>query len=547
MIKRLIPFLILFICAQAEAKIFIKPFDSIGVRASGDLTVPCPSGQIMKSSGSGVWACAADATGAGGATFTTKENDSIITATTGTLDFGAMLDGTESPSGEVNVSVDLTEATSANGTLPIGNGGTGVTSISDDAVLVGNSGASGFDKPALPSCSNSTTSKLLYNSTNNAFSCGTDQDTFPTGTGFAHINAGVQDAAARAVNLASADVTGTLAVGNGGTGATSLNDLIALTTHTTGNYVTSVGTTSPLSGGAAGSEGAAISLTITKAQGPATDGYMPGAAMASIDAIVPISADTFITQANVSNLSAERALAAGNAVRLTDGGANSSMTVSWDTVTVSNDALSATTVTPSGFEVISGRATLLQGCANNQALIWDETNDVWRCTTPTGTPSGSDKQVQFNDGGSAFGVDSGLTFDKTSDNLGVSGDAIVVGTGRFGSAPTSTAAAIIAAPPNVETITAAATITADGCGTLKRITATGAVTTNTTNTFTAPATSNSGCVMTVVNTGSNNITLDNNANFKSSGAADVVLTSDDAVIVASTGSVWYQITALEAN
>lgn len=44
----------------------------------------------------------------------------------------------------------------------------------------------------------------------------------PSGTGFVHINAGNQDAAARAVNLASADVTGTLAVGNGGTGQTTV-------------------------------------------------------------------------------------------------------------------------------------------------------------------------------------------------------------------------------------------------------------------------------------------------------------------------------------
>jgi len=53
--------------------------------------------------------------------------------------------------------------------------------------------------------------------------------------------------------------------------------------------------------------------------------------------------------------------------------------------------------------------------------------------------------------------------------------------------------------------------------------------------------------MTVVNTGSNNITLDNNANFKSSGGGDVVMTQDDVVVVASNGTAWYQVTALEAN
>ena len=43
-----------------------------------------------------------------------------------------------------------------------------------------------------------------------------------------------------AVDLAASSITGTLAVGDGGTGATSLTDLITLGTHTTGNYVTSI-------------------------------------------------------------------------------------------------------------------------------------------------------------------------------------------------------------------------------------------------------------------------------------------------------------------
>lgn len=53
-----------------------------------------------------------------------------------------------------------------------------------------------------------------------AWACGAGSTT-PTGTGFTHINAGSQDAAARAVNLASADVTGVLPVSSGGTGVSS--------------------------------------------------------------------------------------------------------------------------------------------------------------------------------------------------------------------------------------------------------------------------------------------------------------------------------------
>lgn len=102
---------------------------------------------------------------------------------------------------------------------------------------------------------------------------------------------------------------------------------------------------------------------------------------------------------------------------------------------------------------------------------------------------------------------------------------------------------------SAQTISAGTTIVAnDSCTNgIKQITSAGAVTTNTTNTFTAPAAGNTGCRMTVVNVGANNITLDNNALFKSAGGADVVMTPDDVVEVFSTGSVWYQATALEAN
>lgn len=104
-------------------------------------------------------------------------------------------------------------------------------------------------------------------------------------------------------------------------------------------------------------------------------------------------------------------------------------------------------------------------------------------------------------------------------------------------------------PPAAQTIAATNTITANACGGIKLITAAGAVTTSTTDTFTAPAAGNLGCIMNVCNTGANNITLDNNANFKSAGGADVVMTQDDCVSVGSTGAggVWYQLTALEAN
>jgi len=68
-----------------------------------------------------------------------------------------------------------TTGTAANvtGTVAIANGGTGLTAIGDDAVRVGD-GATTATARTLPSCSDPTTSKLLYNSSTNAFSCGAD-------------------------------------------------------------------------------------------------------------------------------------------------------------------------------------------------------------------------------------------------------------------------------------------------------------------------------------------------------------------------------------
>lgn len=92
--------------------------------------------------------------------------------------------------------------------------------------------------------------------------------------------------------------------------------------------------------------------------------------------------------------------------------------------------------------------------------------------------------------------------------------------------------------PAAQTIGAGGTITADACGGIKRITSTAARTTDTTNTFTAPSSSNAGCSMQVNNVGPYTITLDANANFPWQNNVDVVLQSSGSVNVWSDGSIW---------
>lgn len=101
--------------------------------------------------------------------------------------------------------------------------------------------------------------------------------------------------------------------------------------------------------------------------------------------------------------------------------------------------------------------------------------------------------------------------------------------------------------PTTEVVVAAATITANACGGIKNISSASAVTTGTTNTFTAPSAANAGCIMQVCNVNASDaITLDDNALFNASGIGgatpgDTVLGALDCVSVGSTGTVWNQL------
>ncbi len=59
-------------------------------------------------------------------------------------------------------------------TITVAKGGSNLTTVAADQVYVGTA-ADTFTAKALPACANATTSKLLYDTTTHAFSCGTDQ------------------------------------------------------------------------------------------------------------------------------------------------------------------------------------------------------------------------------------------------------------------------------------------------------------------------------------------------------------------------------------
>ncbi len=142
-----------------------------------------------------------------------------------------------------------------------------------------------------------------------------------------------------------------------------------------------------------------------------------------------------------------------------------------------------------------------------------------------------------------------LTFRTRADGAGsISTRMVIDNSGSVGIGVSTPPSKFVVAPPASAAVAGGGTITADACGTIKQITSTGNVTTNTTNTFTAPTASYAGCCMTVINVDTaDTITLDANTLFKTIGGANQALGPSDAVEVCSNGTNWYQIGAVSAN
>ena len=143
------------------------------------------------------------------------------------------------------------------GTVPVSKGGTGTTSLNN-----------------LITMGTHTTGDFVGTITggNGITSSGgtTGEDTDHTLSIDAKTNGGlVIESNKLAVNLGASAITGTLAVSDGGTGTTSLNNLITMGTHTTGNYVQTItGGNGITSTGATSGENIAHSLSVdTKANG----------------------------------------------------------------------------------------------------------------------------------------------------------------------------------------------------------------------------------------------------------------------------------------
>lgn len=90
-------------------------------------------------------------------------------AATPALQYAAYGNSSGESTAAANTSVTLTS--DVTGTLPVANGGTNLTAASDDNVMVGN--ATTWQSKAIPDCDDTGGNHLNYDTTGNAFSCGT--------------------------------------------------------------------------------------------------------------------------------------------------------------------------------------------------------------------------------------------------------------------------------------------------------------------------------------------------------------------------------------
>jgi hypothetical protein len=89
--------------------------------------------------------------------------------------------------------------------------------------------------------------------------------------------------------------------------------------------------------------------------------------------------------------------------------------------------LTATTIYISELLVSNGDQFLVAGTGIDLSTAANGQITISTTGGGGGTPGGSDTYVQFNDGGSTFGGDAGLTYNKTTDTLTVAGDVAVNG------------------------------------------------------------------------------------------------------------------------
>ncbi len=301
--------------------------------------------------------------------------------------------------GITNTAIAINANQITSGTLPVANGGTGNTTLTSNAVLLGN-GTS-----AITTTSPGTNGQVL------ALVNGT-----PTWTATSSINNGVTSLTQNgggspqtgALTIATSSDTnlllnvtnsgstftftpawsGILAVSRGGTGAATFTTNGVLY----GNGGSTLSVTSVGSGGQVLIANGSGIPTFTSFSGDATVGS-GGSLSISADAVA-LGTDT--TGNYIASITAGAGLtgdtASEAAVAALAVGAGDGIIVGADSITIDSITSGVTVISSanSGLEVTSGGLRLLGGCDDNDILKWNSSSQVWACDTDEeGSSSGN--------------------------------------------------------------------------------------------------------------------------------------------------------------
>jgi hypothetical protein len=207
-------------------------------------------------------------------------------------------------------------------------------------------------------------------------------------------------------------LAGTLAIANGGTGQTSaisaFNALAPSQSGNNGKYLTTDGTNASWGTIAGGGSVTSVGL--------------------SAPAFLTVGGSPVTTSGTLALTYSGTALPVANGgTGLTAGTSGGVPYFSGTTTVASSAALTANGVVYGGG---AGAAPVATAAGTTGQFLGANTGGAPTWQTPTAGAAGSNTQVQFNDGGTALGGDSGLTYNKTTDDLTIAGNLVISTSGK---------------------------------------------------------------------------------------------------------------------